>query len=381
MEISHYCSDRNRISEGNRVELLDEGGRTFERMLESIAAARKFVSLATFIFSRDGTGRRFRDALVAAAGRGVEVRVIVDGVGTLDTPRRFFTPLVRAGGELLVYHPVDPWRLKLVLFHRMHRKNLVVDGTVAYCGGINIHDAPLAVEEGGDGWHDIHALVEGPAVRDLHRSFLNTWIRVLGPPGSAHELLPRVEAAGDHCVLVNSAGGKRRGRRRRLIQREYRHAIGRARRSIHIWNPYFIPDRGVRRALSNACERGVDVRVILPERGNHPAVQLASQNLYSKLMRSGVNLHAWPGTLMHAKSAVIDSTWSTVGSYNMDAQSHLHNLELTVTVYGEKVGEALEAMFQRDLAACNQIDPDVWEYRPLSDRILQKFCYLFRRWL
>ncbi len=381
MDWKRYCSDPNRIVEGNRIELFDAGQHCYDRMLEAVASAERFVSLTTFIFADDTTGSAMRDALARAASRGVEVRLIVDGVGSFDTPRRFFAPILEAGGELHVYHPVDPWRLRFVLWHRMHRKNLVVDGRVGFCGGINLHDAPLGTDQGGEGWHDVHARVEGPVVRDLGRSFFNTWNRVMGPLRTAHDLLPAVEPVGEHVASVAWAGGKRRRGRERLIQRDYRHAISHAQRSIHIWNAYFIPDLGVRRLLRNACDRGVDVRVILPERGNHPAVQLAAENLYARLMRYGVHLHRWPGALMHAKSAVIDSVWSTVGSCNMDAQSYLHNLELNVTVYGRSLGDALEAMFQRDLARCPELDPANWSFRPISDKLLQRLCYLFRRWL
>ncbi len=381
MDWTRYCSDRNQVDEGNTVDLLLGGTATFETMLSAIEGAERFVSLATFIFAPDRTGTRFRDALIRARERGVEVRLIVDGVGCLETPRSFLRPLKAAGGEILVYHRLDPWRLKFVIWHRMHRKNLVVDGRVGFCGGLNIHDACLPVEEGGSGWHDIHARIEGPAVRSLHRSFLNTWIRVLGPPSSGHDLLPRSEARGGHPVQVATAGGTRRGRRRRMIQRAYMHAIKNAQRTIHLWSPYFIPERGVRRALRNACARGVDVRVIVPARGNHPAVHLASENLYAKLMRYGVRIMRWPGPMMHAKTAVIDSTWSAVGSYNHDAQSHLHNLELNVKVYGERFGAALEELFAIDMARCVEVDADRWSYRPLVDRLLQKICYGFRRWL
>ena len=381
MDWTRYCSDRNQIVEGNTIDLLEGGQATFETMLSAIDRAEKYVSLATFIFAPDRTGQRFRDALIRARERGVEVRLIVDGVGCLETPRSFLRPLKAAGGEILVYHRLDPWRLKLVIWHRMHRKNLVVDGRVGFCGGLNVHDACLPVEDGGSGWHDIHARIEGPAVRSLHRSFLNTWIRVFGPPTSAHELLPRPAIHGTHPVHVVTAGGKRRGKRRRLIQRAYMHAIKNAQSTIHLWNPYFIPNRGVRRALRNACARGVEVRVIVPARGNHPAVHLASENLYAKLMRYGVRILRWPGPMMHAKTAVIDSTWSTVGSYNLDAQSHLHNLELNVTVYGERFGRELEALFERDREQCVEIEPGAWSYRPLVDRMLQKLCYAFRRWL
>ncbi|MBW2261017.1 MAG: cardiolipin synthase ClsB [Deltaproteobacteria bacterium] len=381
MEWKRYCSDHNQVDEGNTIDLLEGGNATFETMLSAIEGAERFVSLATFIFAPDRTGRRFLDALLRARERGVEVRLIIDGVGCLETPRSFLRPLKAAGGEIHVYHRLDPWRLKFVIWHRMHRKNLVVDGRVGFCGGLNIHDRCLPIEDGGGGWHDIHARIEGPAVRSLHRSFLNTWIRVLGPPSSDHELLPRPGARGNHPVQVITAGGKRRGKRKRMIQRAYQHAIKNAQRTIHLWNPYFIPNRGVRRALRNACSRGVDVRVIVPARGNHPAVHLASENLYAKLMRYGMRILRWPGPMMHAKTAVIDSTWSTVGSYNLDAQSHLHNLELNVTVYGERFGEALEALFVRDTEQCVEVDNGNWSNRSLVDRLLQKLCYGFRRWL
>jgi cardiolipin synthase len=381
LDWKRYCSDTNRVTEGNRIVLLDAGQRTFDRMIEAIDEAERFVSLATFIFAADDTGKRFRESLIRASERGVDVRVIIDGVGSIDTPRSFFEPLIRAGAQIHTYHPVSLWRLRFVIWHRMHRKNLVVDGSKGFCGGLNVHDAPLLSEQGGKGWHDIHAQIEGPAVRDLHRSFLNTWIRVRGQPSGFETLLPHPEPVGDHSVAIVSAGGKKKGKRRRMIQREYWHAISRARRSIHLWNAYFIPGRGIRRLLRNACARGVDVRVILPERGNHPAVQFASEYLYAKLMRYGVKLLRWPGAMMHAKGAVIDSVWSTVGSYNMDAQSHLHNLELTVTVYSESFGSALETMFERDLRKCHEVDPEQWGYRPLADRVLQFFCHQFRNWL
>jgi len=381
MDWTRYCADRQRVLEGNEIDLLYGGRETFETMLGAIRSAQRFVSLATFIFADDRTGRRFLDSLVEARRRGVEVRLIVDGVGSLDTPRAFFRPLLDEGGEILVYHPVDLWRLKFVIWHRMHRKNLVVDNQVGFCGGLNIHDSCLPEEDGGAGWHDIHARMEGPVVRDLHHSFLSTWIRVLGTPRSDHDLLARSEPHGSHNVAVLGAGGKKRGRRRRRIQTAYLHAIKQAQRTIHIWNPYFIPDAGVRRSLRNACRRGVDVRVIVPDRGNFPAVQLASENVFETLMRAGVRIHRWPGSMMHAKTAVIDGIWSTVGSYNMDAQSHRHNLELNVTVYGERFGKALEALFARDMALSSEVDARSWSLRPLSDRLLQKLCFFFRRWL
>ena len=373
--------NRHRAIDGHRVELLVDGKETFPAMLEAIEDAERFVSLETYIFQPDRIGHIFRDALARAARRGVEVRVVFDSIGSYDTDGAFWHPLAEAGADLLEFHPVASWRQRWpeTLNRRNHRKLLVVDGEVGFCGGINIHDEELPADQGGAGWRDIHVRLRGPAIREMHRQFLATWRYGGGPPPRDLEaLLPRPSQAGPLTVRVV---GTEAFRQRRSIQQAYLHAIRQARRFVYLWNPYFIPDRDVRRGLRNACRRGVDVRVIVPARSDVVAAQFASRRLFERLLRYGVRIFEWREHVMHAKCGVIDAEWSTVGSYNLDHRSLLHSLEMNVMVYGDEFGRQMVETFERDLGSCAEVDPEAWAYRPLLDRLLERFFYMFRYWL
>lgn len=375
-----YCAAPQQVVGGNAVDLLRDGATAFPAMLEAIEGARRFVSLETYIYQPDRIGTRFRDAMAAAARRGVEVRVIFDSVGAFETTDGFWKVLRDAGGETVEFHRIAHWRRRWPdqLNRRDHRKVLVVDGEIGFCGGINIHDQALPESEGGESWRDTHVRIVGPAVRELHRLFLRTWSYEAGRRPRGTHLLPQPAPAGDLNVRVVATHA---ARQRRDIHRAYLHAIRRSRRFIYLWNPYFIPDRAVRRALRNAVSRGVDVRVIVPARGDIAAVQFASRRLYAAAMRAGIRLFEWPEHVMHAKCGVIDGEWSTVGSYNLDHRSLLHNLELNVMVYGPRFGAQMVEMFHHDLESCAEVDRHTWQFRPLLDRILESFFYLFRYWL
>lgn len=379
-EWSDYCVSPQAISPGNAVELLRDGAEAFSAMLDAISSARTFVSLETYIFQPDSIGTRFRDALVEAAKRDVEVRVIFDSVGAFETDELFWSPLHLAGGQTLEFHPVASWRPGWTarLNRRNHRKLLVVDGKVGFCGGINIHDEELPEDEGGAGWRDNHVTIRGPAVRDLHRLFLSTWAYEKGPPVKGQHLLPYPDPADEVDVRVVATNALKQ---RRNIHRAYLHAIKRARQFIYLWNPYFVPSRSVRRALSNAANRGVDIRIIVPARGDIAAVQFASRHLYDPLMRSGLRIFEWREHVMHAKCGVIDRKWSTVGSFNLDHRSLIHNLELNAMIFGEAFGDQMVEMFEHDLEHCAEVDREAWKYRSLLDRALESFFYLFRYWL
>jgi len=350
-------------------------------MLDAIAGAKRFISMETYIFQPDSIGVRFRDALTEAASRGVEVRVIFDSIGSLETDPAFWKPLVDAGAETVEFHPLASWRMHWpdTLNKRDHRKLLVVDGDQGFCGGINIHDEELPLEQDGGGWRDLHVRLLGPAVRELHLMFLDVWRYQEGrEPPNLDELLPRVPPSGSLSVR---AAGTNALKKRRTIHRAYRHAIRKATTFIYLWNPYFIPDRGVRRDLRNACKRGVDVKIIVPARGDIAAIQLASRYLYGRLMRVGVKIYEWREHVMHAKCGVIDGQWSTVGSFNLDHRSLLHNLELNLMVFGDDFGLRMVEEFDKDLDNCALVDRTSWKYRPLLDRLFERFFYLFRYWM
>lgn len=375
-----YCANPSKVVSGNDVDLLTDGAEAFPAMITAIEGAQRFISLETYIFQPDAIGTRFRDVLSEAAQRGIEVRLIFDSIGAFETSEAFWRPLREAGGQLLEFHHVAKWRRRWPdqINRRDHRKLLVVDGNIGFCGGINIHDEELPESEGGANWRDVHVRIRGPVVGELHRLFLDTWHYEEGPPAEGEHLLSHHEPAGDLNVYLAATNALKQ---RRTIHRSYLHAINTSKHFIYLWNPYFIPERKVRKALRNAALRGVDIRIIVPARGDIAAIQFASRKLFARLMRDGVHLYEWREHVMHAKCGVIDRRWSTVGSFNLDHRSLLHNLELNAMIYGEEFGGQMVEMFREDIKNCAEVDRRAWKYRPLIDRGFEELFYLFRYWL
>lgn len=377
-EWASYCRFPGRMIGGNSVTLLVDGAQAYPAMLEAIERAERTVLMESYIFHDDRAGRMFSGALARAAGRGVRVLLAVDGVGTMSVPAAFFEGLQQAGVRVLEYRPPSPWRRQWGLFHRNHRKLLVADNRVGFTGGLNIGDEWLPREQGGLGWHDIHVRLEGPVARELSRLSIATWRTRGGVDLPPHEFLPPVPPAGEAFAVVV---GSEEHKRRKAIRQAYLHAIKRAREYIYLANAYFLPDRAYRRALGNAVARGVDVRVMVPARGDILALQLASQSLFSRLLRRGIRLLLWNDAVLHAKTAVIDDQWATVGSYNLDHRSLAMNLEVNANLVGRPFATGMREQFEQDQLRCTELSYDVWRRRPILLRFLERLFGLFRGWM
>lgn len=378
VSIERFCLDRVAMKPGNRLRVLRGGGEAYPEMIETIEAAERSVLMESYIFNSDRAGLMFAEALLAAAWRGVSVNLIVDGFGTLGVPSSFFAKMADAGVEILVYRSMAPWRRSFGLSRRNHRKLLVVDGRVGFTGGMNIGDEWLPQDQGGKGWHDIHVRIEGPAVRDMASLSAATWHNQTGRVLDARVHLPEVPESGDAVVGVI---GSRERKKRRAIRHTYLHAIKRARRYIYIANAYFLPDAGFRRALRNAVKRGVDVRVMVPRSGDVWPVQLASQALFSRLLRAGVRIFALDRAVLHAKTAAVDDRWATVGSFNIDHRSLTFNLEANVATVDHGCVVALRRGFEADMEGCIELTYEGWMKRPWILRILERIAYQFRHWM
>jgi cardiolipin synthase len=375
-----YALQRERLRAFNRVTPLRAGREAFPAMLAAIRAAQSHVHLEIYILRGDRIGQEFKEALTERAKSGVQVRLIYDSLGSFGLSAAYLAELHQAGVETLEFHPVAPWRARWGLNKRDHQKILVVDDQTAFTGGINIGDEYVPIEEGGGGWHDVHVRVGGPAVFDLARLFRTMWIKNGGAifPEST---MPRAEPALlEHLALVQVISNARL-RTRFHMRRAYLHAIRRAERRICIMNAYFIPDRVLRRQFARAAQRGVDVRVIVPATSDITAVYYATRHLYSGLMRRGVRIYEWPERMMHAKTGAIDGVWSTIGSYNLDRRSLLHNLEVGLIIIDRSVGQALETQFDDDLKGCREVILAEWEQRSAWHRILEWLFFQFRYWL
>jgi cardiolipin synthase len=365
---------------GNRVLVLHDGQEAYPSMLEAIRGAREYVHLETYILQSDRIGRMFGDALCERARAGVAVRLLFDSVGAFSVSTVWLAELRAAGVQVAEFRPIAPWRRRWGVNKRDHRKILVVDGTVGFTGGLNIGEEYESVENGGGGWHDIHARVEGPAVAELARLFRRTWVLAGGTPYPVYEQ-PAEEVVATSGTAFALAIGNEDLTRRASIRRAYLYAMRRAKKMISLENAYFIPDRGIRRVLANAVKRGVSVRVIVPGNSDLKSAQYAGQWLFAKLLKAGVKIFVWPERMMHAKTAVVDSAWSTIGSYNLDARSLFHNLEATLAVVDRTFGAQLQAQFDRDVTKCRELELAVWKKRPWWMKVFEWCCYQFRHWL
>lgn len=345
-----------RATTGNRVSLLVDGPHAFRAMIGAIEEARDEVLLESYIFADDATGRRFADALIAAAKRGVQVLVIVDWVGSMETPRRFWKRLGEAGVEGRIFQRPG-FRRWLGLIPRDHRKLVVVDRAIGFTGGFGLADAWTTGEDGdgeaaGGRWRDTGVRIEGPAAAEMRRSFGRMWRRA-NRRNTFEDLShsPKLEVAEDGAVVGIVEGLPLRLRSERAFH--YHTAI--AGRSIWIANAYFIPARPQIEALSLAARDGVDVRILVPSRYDHPWVRRFTRRTYRRLLASGVRIWEWQGPMMHAKMHVTDSIWVRVGSTDLNPLGIVVNYELDAAICDARLGSEASELFLRDLHRSREI--------------------------
>jgi len=361
---------------GDEVALLRDGVEAFPPMLQAIEDAAYEVLLEMYWVGPDRCGLRFLDALVGAAKRGVRVIVVYDAFGSMSLMPEFWSPLVLAGGEVRAFHAIFgstvPALTRDIVERRDHRKLLVVDGRLAFTGGINLAREWLAVDDAGDGWRDDMITVRGEAVQELRTLFYDTWKKMGGTeiPKDLRQL--RRRRTRRVWVLANS------WRKRRDVRREYLHRITHAKHRIDIANSYFVPDRSVRGALIRAADQGVRVRVLVPEKGDVPIVQYAVEALFDTLLGHGIEVYTLPDRIMHAKTAIIDDAFVTIGSYNLDARSW-KNLELNLAVEDEDFTRHVRQWFDHDCASATRIELGGWRKRPATRRAIEWIAYGLRK--
>lgn len=375
------------LTKGNRITLLADGPATYAAMFKAIQNAKDHINLESYIIEDDEAGRKFADLLLQKQAEGVQVNIIYDSLGSIYTPAAFFDRLSDHGIQVVGFNPLNPLKAgeNWGLTHRDHRKILIADGKSAIIGGINISKVyssnPLKRKHNTKApifWRDTDIQIEGPAVAEFQRLFLDTWMKQKGQKPSERTYFPEQKERGKALVRVV---GSTPGETNRIPFIMYVSAISFAEHSIHMTNSYFIPDDQVVKALSDAAGRGVDVKIILPGITDSKLALHAQRYHYSKLLKSGVKIYEHSTSLLHAKTAVIDKIWSTVGSTNMDFLSLLNNDEVNAVVLSSEFAGEMEKMFIRDLANSRQIQLDEWEKRPRLPRVRDWFVNLFVRWL
>jgi cardiolipin synthase len=353
--------------EGNRAEILNNGDEIFSSMTGAIREARMTVNLESYIFKDDKAGKIIADELMDAARRGVEVRVLVDGTGS-----KFSGPLLdrmrKAGVKASMFRPIRLWTLHKIV-RRTHRKILVVDGTVSFTGGFCIADSWLGDARNPEEWRDMMVRATGPVSAQMQAIFSEDWTFTTGEILAGEKFYPRIAPAGEIAAQAIKVS---RGDSSSLAAMLYYVAIRSARKSIHIQNAYFVPNRQIREALIQAARRGVDVRIMVPGRHmDQPLVRMASRLHYGELLTAGVRIFEYSRTMMHNKDSVIDGIFSIVGSINFDARSMHENAEASFAFYDRDSGARLEATFAEDERYCREITYESWKRRGLEQRLAE----------
>lgn len=355
--------DTGPIHTGNKIELFVDGGKAFNAVYQSIAAAREEILLETYILRDDSTGREMKEALAKAAARGVTVRVLADGFGSAATKPEFWRRMRGFGIEARLFHPL--WTRLSDHFHRDHRKIIVVDQHIAFIGGMNVGDEYGSSRKAkGKLWRDAQVRLEGPVAWELAAVFREGWERAGGDAFSISDWEAK-DSGGAKCLVVDS----RPGRGQQEKSAVFSALVGASRRRLWITNAYFAPRPIAILALADAARRGVDVRLLLPGQSDVPLVRHAGHGFYADLLVAGVRVFEYQPAILHEKSVVADDYVTLVGSSNLDFRSFHFNAECNVLIFDDPIAQRMTEAFEEDLHHSVEIRLEAWKQRPMMHRI------------
>lgn len=376
---------------GNDVKLLIDGKTTYAAMLEAIAHAKNHINMETYIFENDEVGQKFADTLIGKQKNGVQVNLIYDSVGSINTPKSFFTPMKESGVNVLEYNPINPlnavkgWDVN----QRDHRKLLIIDGETAFLGGINISSVYSSGSLSGlnkiaknrnkaTPWRDTHIKVTGLVVAEFQKLFLETWVQQKGQPLKEMLYFPQLTKQGNDIVI---AVGSTPDESYSQIYATLISAFNSAKTQILLTNAYLVPDPQLLAALKNAVQRGVEVKILLPNKTDSNLVFYASRSYYDELLSAQIKIFEHQSALLHAKTALIDGVWSTVGSTNLDWRSFVNNQEINAVILGQAFADQMQHLFENDLNNAKEITLEEWRKRPMNVRIKEQAARLWARFL
>lgn len=363
------------LSQGNTTSILQDAQQTYDCLEKAVTAATHHIHVLYYIIRDDKVGQWFRDLLVKQAQRGVQIRLMFDGVGSYFLSREFWQPLRACGAQIEAFLPprFSPWVSNYNINFRNHRKLVIVDGKVGILGGINLGEEYLGKPPNAV-WRDTHVQIQGPAVHLLQQCFAEDWCHMTGELLLSPPYYPKFpKAPGSDCVQIIPSGPDHNWYPIHLL---FFLAITSALQRIWIATPYFIPDNSILTALITAAMRGVDVKILLPARGDHTLVHYAMRSYYQRLLRAGVEIYEYQKGMMHAKTIVVDGRCGTIGSANLDIRSFHLNFELNAFVYSRDFAQQLEYAFQLDLQDSQRVIPETFRKRPMMEHLYEAVARL-----
>ncbi len=364
-------SGRSPYRQNNSVEVFHEGNTKFESLLEDIKNAKSFVHMEYYLMHDDSLGVRIMEALAEKARQGVEVKVIYDGMGNASNKPSFKKILVNAGGEVRIFLPPRGIRVN----YRDHRKIAVIDGKTGYIGGLNIGDEYISLKKRFGFWRDSHIKITGDSVKDLELRFMMDWNFTKGENiGLDEKYFPTVENQEENVNMQIISSGP--DTQWNSILNSYFKMVTEANKNIYIATPYFVPDDSLLVALRTAALSGIDVRIIIPGKPDHPFVHSGSLSYMGELMEAGVRCYEYRKGFIHAKVMTIDGMITSVGTANMDIRSFSLNFEVNALIYDENVTAEFEKQFNIDFNDCDEIIPEEYQNRGRIAKAKEAFARL-----
>jgi cardiolipin synthase len=360
----------------NRAEVFTDGSQFYPAMRDAIRTARASVHLEAYIFQPGEASDMLSAAMIERARDGVEVRLVVDSIGSARFAGEPLRRLLDGGVRVNFYQPPMWYRLHRIN-NRTHRELLVIDGRIAFTGGAGVADWWLKPEGGRPAWRDMMTRVEGPIVAALQGVFAENWLECCGEIMTSPREWPALDRPGaTEAMLVKSSPSDRATASRVVFQMLIEGAV----REVDIATPYFLPDRALRRALVRAAQRGVRVRVVVPgSMTDQRLVRLASRRMYPELLNGGVRIHEYRPSMTHVKAMMVDGTWAVIGTTNIDNRSFEHNDEVNLAFRDAAVVERLRRDFESDLAASDAITMQQWESRSPFEKLVAPVCWILER--
>lgn len=361
---------------GNSVEVFTNGGQFYPAMRDAIRRAEASVNIEAYIFNSGDVADMFIDAMVERAKAGVEVRLVLDAIGSSGLRGACRARLRDAGVQVSFYQPMTWYRLHRIN-NRTHRELLIVDGRIAFTGGAGVADWWMKPEGRRPAWRDTMVRLEGPIVAALQGVFAENWLECCGEILTGPRHFPRLsEVSTVELMLVKSSPADRATVSRVVFQMLIEGAV----REVDISTPYFLPDRAMRRALVRTARRGVRVRAVVPgPLTDQRLVRLASRRMYRELLEGGVRIFEYRPSMTHVKALIVDDIWAVTGTTNVDNRSFEHNDEVNVAARSGPVAERLRRDFEADLAASDEVLLAEWEARPWLEKLVGPVCWILER--
>jgi len=375
---------------GNQTRLLTDGRQAFPAMFQAMQQARDHINLEYFIFEDVAVGRqRLSDLLIGKLASGVTVNIIYDAYGSQATPPTLFDALRHAGAQVVTFNPLNP--IAALAGHspndRDHRKIMIVDGRVAFAGGINLshtYENPPSAAIPADGdtdlayWRDTAMEIRGPAVAELQKLFFDTWKQQNGDPVLTANYYPPLPRQGVQTVrIIGSAPGDDKP----LYYLSFERAIRAANSRIWLSSGYFVPPHQEREDLGRAARRGIDLRLVVPSHSDAESAVYAGRAAYGDLLQRGARIFEMQNAVLHSKLAVVDGVWTAIGSSNLDRRSVVFNNEVDAIILGSDTASQVEALLQRDMAASAAVTLEAWQRRAFSERLHELKAQVWEYWM